>query len=60
MQYIDHQLDAKSNTEWVLSGESNKPDVDVTIPERAVIKFKARKELKLALKKLDLQVIDKG
>jgi nucleoid DNA-binding protein len=33
----------------------NKPDKDVVIPARAVIKFKAGKELKAGLKKLDLK-----
>lgn len=32
----------------------NRPETDVTIPERAVIKFKAGKELKAKLRKLDL------
>lgn len=32
----------------------NKPENDVIIPERAVIKFKAGKELKARLKDLDL------
>lgn len=32
----------------------NKPDKDVIIPERAVIKFKAGKELKTELKGFDL------
>ncbi|MCD8482922.1 MAG: integration host factor subunit beta [Verrucomicrobia bacterium] len=32
----------------------NKPDKDVIIPERAVIKFKAGKELKAELKDIDL------
>lgn len=32
----------------------NKPDKDVVIPERAVIKFKAGKELKTELKDFDL------
>ena len=32
----------------------NKPERDVVIPERAVIKFKAGKELKARLKDLDL------
>lgn len=32
----------------------NKPETDVQIPERAVVKFKAGKELKVALKKMDL------
>lgn len=32
----------------------NKPETDVVIPTRAVIKFKAGKELKGALKELDV------
>lgn len=32
----------------------NKPETDVVIPRRAVVKFKAGKELKAGLKKLDL------
>ena len=32
----------------------NKPETDVIIPKRAVIKFKAGKELKVDLKNLDL------
>ncbi|MFP4165915.1 MAG: HU family DNA-binding protein [Opitutales bacterium] len=32
----------------------NQPEEDVVIPERAVIKFKAGKELKSALKQLDV------
>jgi len=32
----------------------NRPEKDVTIPERAVIKFKAGKELKADLRRLDL------
>lgn len=32
----------------------NKPEHDVVIPERIVVKFKAGKELKAALKNLDL------
>ena len=32
----------------------NKPEKDVVIPRRAVVKFKAGKELKAGLKKLDL------
>jgi nucleoid DNA-binding protein len=35
----------------------NKPEKDVVIPRRAVIKFKAGKELKAELKKLDLNAI---
>ena len=34
----------------------NKPEKDVVIPKRAVIKFKAGKELKGELKKLDLEL----
>lgn len=37
----------------------NKPETDVKIPERAVVKFKAGKELKASLKKLDLNKIKK-
>ena len=33
----------------------NKPETDVVIPTRAVIKFKAGKELKAELKSLDLE-----
>ncbi|MGF1450342.1 MAG: HU family DNA-binding protein [Opitutales bacterium] len=36
----------------------NKPETDVVIPKRAVIKFKAGKELKADLKALDLEGID--
>ena len=36
----------------------NKPEKDVIIPERAVIKFKAGKELKANLKDLDLSQMD--
>lgn len=32
----------------------NRPERDVTIPERAVIKFKSGKELKIDLRRLDL------
>ena len=32
----------------------NKPETDVVIPRRAVVKFKAGKELKAGLKQLDL------
>lgn len=35
----------------------NRPETDVIIPTRAVIKFKAGKELKAALKDLDLDSI---
>lgn len=37
----------------------NKPDQDVQIPERAVVKFKSGKELKALLKKIDLNKIRK-
>lgn len=33
----------------------NRPDKDVIIPDRAVVKFKAGKELKAALKDIDLK-----
>jgi len=36
----------------------NKPETDVMIPKRAVIKFKAGKELKADLKNLDLDQLD--
>lgn len=36
----------------------NKPEKDVVIPDRAVIKFKAGKELKAELGDLDLSKID--
>ena len=36
----------------------NKPEKDVVIPRRAVIKFKSGKELKAELKKLDLNAIE--
>jgi nucleoid DNA-binding protein len=35
----------------------NKPDIDVQIPARVVVKFKTGKELKAALKKVDPQSI---
>lgn len=35
----------------------NKPETDVVIPQRAVVKFKAGKELKADLKELDLDAI---
>jgi len=35
----------------------NKPEVEVTIPERAVVKFKPGRILKAELKKLDLATI---
>jgi len=37
-----------------------KPDRDVVIPKRAIVKFKAGKELKAALKKLDLGLVEKS
>ncbi len=37
-----------------------KPDKDVVIPKRAIVKFKAGKELKAALKKLDLSLVEKS
>ena len=37
----------------------NKPEKDVIIPRRAVIKFKAGKELRVKLKSLDLDGIGK-
>ena len=33
----------------------NKPETDVVIPERAVVKFKSGKELKAKLEKLDIK-----
>lgn len=33
----------------------NKPEAEVVIPERAVVKFKAGKILKQLLKKIDIQ-----
>lgn len=36
----------------------NKPETDVVIPKRAVIKFKAGKELKAELKDLDLDAVE--
>lgn len=36
----------------------NKPETDVVIPRRAVVKFKAGKEMKSGLSKLDLDEID--
>lgn len=38
----------------------NKPETDVVIPTRAVIKFKAGKELKSELKKLDVDTLKGG
>ena len=35
-----------------------KPERDVVIPKRAIVKFKACKELKAALKKLDLGMVE--
>ena len=35
----------------------NQPETDVLIPRRAVVKFKAGKEMKLGLEKLDLDSI---
>ena len=35
----------------------NKPETDVVIPERAVVKFKTGKELKSGLEKLDIKSI---
>jgi nucleoid DNA-binding protein len=35
----------------------NRPETDVTIPERAVVKFKAGKELKAQLKQIQLESI---
>lgn len=37
----------------------NKPEKDVVIPTRAVIKFKAGKELKAELRKIDLREVRK-
>ena len=36
----------------------NKPETDVIIPRRVVVKFKAGKEMKNGLKDLDLDVIE--
>ena len=36
----------------------NRPETDVVIPTRAVVKFKAGKEMKNGLKQLDLDEID--
>ena len=38
----------------------NKPETDVVIPTRAVIKFKSGKELKARLKDLDIDSIQDG
>ncbi len=37
----------------------NRPETDVEIPTRAVIKFKAGKELRTKLKELDLELLNK-
>ncbi len=37
-----------------------KPGQDVVIPKRAIVKFKAGKELKAALKTLDLSVVEES
>ena len=37
-----------------------KPDRDVVIPKRAIVKFKAGKELKAALKNLDLGKVEQS
>jgi nucleoid DNA-binding protein len=36
----------------------NRPETDVIIPRRVVVKFKAGKEMKNGLKQLDLDEID--
>ncbi len=36
----------------------NKPETDVMIPRRAVVKFKAGKEMKMGLDKLNLDKLD--
>ncbi len=36
------------------------PEQDVVIPKRAIVKFKAGKELKAALKNLDLSVVEES
>lgn len=36
----------------------NKPETDVIIPRRAVVKFKAGKEMKEGLERLDLEKLD--
>ncbi len=38
----------------------NRPEKDVAIPARAVIKFKSGKEMKSELKKLDLEALRDG
>lgn len=37
----------------------NKPETDVVIPERAVIKFKAGKELRAALQDMNIEQVQK-
>ena len=37
-----------------------KPDNDVVIPKRAIVQCKAGKELKAALKKLDLSIVEES
>ena len=37
-----------------------RPDNDVVIPKRAIVKFKAGKELKAALKKIDLSLVERN
>ena len=37
-----------------------KPEMNVTIPKRAIVKFKAGKELKARLKNLDLSKVEHG
>jgi nucleoid DNA-binding protein len=39
------------------SANPNKPEAEVIIPQRAVVKFKAGKILKQQLKKLDLSTL---
>ena len=36
------------------------PENDVMIPKRAIVKFKSGKELKAALKNLDLSIVEKS
>ena len=38
----------------------NKPETDVVIPKRAVIKFKAGKELRNALQEMDIEALQAG
>ena len=38
----------------------NRPETDVEIPRRAVVKFKAGKELKASLKQLDLDSLEEA